>query len=114
MSHGVAAQSSVLSSRTLAPAGSVVTLMLAVRASAPAALAPAPALAIAAVDDGVDGAPGVPAGSAEGSPAGGCAVLVRLESDVIRNAAMPSTPPSAAATSTPTPIHAFDRGRCGS
>ena len=33
-----------------------------------------------------------------------------LVTAVMRNAAMPNTPPSAAASSTPRAIHAFDRG----
>src|SRR4051794_21408553 len=101
-SQGVAAQSSVASSRTLAPAGSDVILIVAVRASAlgAGAVLAAAVLVRAALVAGAE---------LTGSTAGrGCTAVL---DDVMRNAAMPSTPPSAAATSTPTPIHAFEARR---
>ena len=113
-SQGVDAHSSVASSRTLAPGGSVVTLNVSDRASTAALLAAAADVALFALDAG-DPAPGAsalappaPAARSAGADAidGACVAALFV---VMRNTPSPRRPPSSAAPRTPTTIHAFDR-----
>ncbi|NVL73143.1 hypothetical protein HWN77_26650, partial [Escherichia coli] len=99
--------------RTLAPGGSLVSLIVTERTSgaAPPPLAEPGAVEVPAAPDALVRAPGVlgvvcPSAPAVGSVlgAGVIAVLLPECSAVMWNAAMPKTPPSAAASRMPTAI----------